>query len=117
MILTFVACVSDDDLEITIIDQEIPEELYIGEPTGLKLESYILTEEVRINAKLPADGHYRIKIRHGLNDKLVSQERLYAKKGDNLLKVYARTIATSSYKLVLTTDDHTVIGITGFSKL
>ena len=87
MILTFVACVSDDDLEITVIDQEIPEELYIGEPTGLKLESYILTEEVRINAKLPADGHYRIKIRHGLNDKLVSQERLYAKKGDNLLKV------------------------------
>ena len=117
MILTFVACVTDQDLEIIPIDQEIPEELYIGEPTGLKLESYILTEEVRINAKLPADGYYRIKIRHGMTDKLVSQERLYAKEGDNLLKVYARTIETSSYKLVLTTDDHQVVGWTGFSKL
>jgi len=117
MILTFVACVTDDQLEIIPIDQEIPEELFIGEPSGLKLESTILTEEVRINAKLPADGHYRIKIRHGLNDQLISQERLYAKEGDNLLKVYVRTIETSSYKLVLTTDNHQVIGITGFAKI
>ena len=117
VILTFVACVTDDQLEIIPIDQEIPEELFIGEPTGLKLESSVLTEEVRINAKLPADGHYRIKIRHGLNDRLISQERLYAKEGDNLLKVYVRTIETSSYKLVLTTDNHQVIGITGFAKI
>jgi|14_taG_2_1085336.scaffolds.fasta_scaffold76601_2 hypothetical protein len=117
VILTFVACVTDDQLEIIPIDQEIPEELFIGEPTGLKLESSVLTEEVRINAKLPADGHYRIKIRHGLNDQLISQERLYAKEGDNLLKVYVRTIETSSYKLVLTTDNHQVIGITGFAKI
>ena len=117
VILTFVACVTDDQLEIIPIDQEIPEELFIGEPSGLKLESTILTEEVRINAKLPADGHYRIKIRHGLNDQLISQERLYAKEGDNLLKVYVRTIETSSYKLVLTTDNHQVIGITGFAKI
>jgi len=117
MLLTFVACVTDDQLEIIPIDQEIPEELFIGEPTGLKLESSVLTEEVRINAKLPADGHYRIKIRHGLNDQLISQERLYAKEGDNLLKVYVRTIETSSYKLVLTTDNHQVIGITGFAKI
>jgi len=117
IILTFVACVTDDQLEIIPIDQEIPEELFIGEPTGLKLESSVLTEEVRINAKLPADGHYRIKIRHGLNDQLISQERLYAKEGDNLLKVYVRTIETSSYKLVLTTDNHQVIGITGFAKI
>ena len=117
MILTFVACVTDKELEIIPIDQEVPEELYIGEPTGLKLESYILTEEVRINAKLPADGYYRIKIRHGMNNKLISQERLYAKEGDNLLKVYVRTIKSSSYKLVLTTDDHQTIGITGFAKL
>jgi hypothetical protein len=52
-----------------------------------------------------------------MTDKLVSQERLYAKEGDNLLKVYARTIETSSYKLVLTTDDHQIVGLTGFSKL
>ena len=117
MLLTIVACMSEDQLEIIPIDQEIPEELFIGEPTGLKLESSILTEEVRINAKLPADGHYRIKIRHGLNDQLISQERLYAKEGDNLLKVYVRTIETSSYKLVLTNDDHQIIGITGFSKI
>jgi hypothetical protein len=117
MILTFVACVTDDDLEIIPIDQEIPAELFIAETAGLKLESSVLTEEVRINAKLPADGHYRIKIRHGLNDRLISQERLYAKEGDNLLKVYVRTIETSSYKLVLTTDDHQIIGITGFAKI
>jgi len=117
MILTFVACVTDDDLEIIPIDQEIPAELFIAETAGLKLQSSVLTEEVRINAKLPADGHYRIKIRHGLNDRLISQERLYAKEGDNLLKVYVRTIEASSYKLVLTTDDHQIIGITGFAKI
>ena len=39
MILSFVACVTDQDLEIIPIDQEIPEELYIGEPTGLKLDT------------------------------------------------------------------------------
>ena len=66
MLLMFIACVSDQELEIIPIDQEMPEALVIDQVTGLKLENYIVFEEVRINAKLPIDGYYRIKIKHGL---------------------------------------------------
>ena len=117
LVLTIVACMSEDDLDIVPIDTEIPETLIINDITGLKLESYIIAEEVRINAKLPADGYYRIKIRHGMTDKILAQERLEAKEGDNLLKVYVRTIESSSFKLEVATDDHKVIGLTGFTKL
>ena len=117
MLLMFIACVSDQELEIIPIDQEMPEALVIDQVTGLKLENYIVFEEVRINAKLPIDGYYRIKIKHGMTNKLLAQERLKGKEGDNLLKVYVRTVESSSYKLVLTTDNHDIIGLTGFSKL
>lgn len=117
MLLFIVACVSEEDLEVIPVEQEIPEALIINSITGLKLESYIISEEVRINAKLPADGYYRIKIRHGMTNKLVAQERLRAKKGDNLLKVYVRTVNSSSYKLEVATDNHVTVGFTGFSKL
>jgi len=117
MLLMFIACVSDQELEIIPIDQEMPEALVIDQVTGLKLENYIVFEEVRINAKLPIDGYYRIKIKHGMTNKLLAQERLKGKEGDNLLKVYVRTVKSSSYKLVLTTDNNDIIGLTGFSKL
>ena len=45
-----------------------------------------------MNVKLPDIGKYRIKIRHGLNNDLISQEIICLKEGDNILKVYVYNI-------------------------
>ena len=117
LLITLVSCMRDnEDIVITPLPEEVPSSLLIDGNSGIKLESYIVLEEVRINIKLPADGYYRIKIRHGLSGKMVSQERLLGKRGDNLLKVYVRTLDVSSFKLVLATDDHIIIGASGFAK-
>ena len=40
----------------------VPEALVIEEPQGIKLENYVVDNQVDINVKLPVDGIYRIKI-------------------------------------------------------
>lgn len=92
---------------------EIPEALEIIEASGLKLESYIVVEEVRINAKLPSDGQYRIKIRD-ISNKVISQEKVDGAEGDNLLKIYVRTLPESSYNVELLTNSNQLIGRTTF---
>ena len=103
------ACTHDilEPIDINVVD--VPESLVIGNVSGLKIESTIVSEEVRINAKLPYDGTYRIKIRDIEND-LISQEKLNANNGNNLLKVYVSTLPKSSYTIELTETDHTIIG-------
>ena len=68
-----------------------------------------------MNVKLPEAGTYRVKIRHGMNNELISQEKVTGKEGDNILKVYVSALDKSAYKLELTTENHVVIGRTGFS--
>ena len=55
---------------------------------------------------------YRIKIRHGLNNELISQEMIEAGQGDNILKVYVSSLQNDGYTLELTDDNHDIIGIT-----
>ena len=40
-----------------------------------------------MNVKLPQDGIYRIKS-NGMNNELISQEKVNGTEGDNILKVY-----------------------------
>ena len=68
-----------------------------------------------MNVKLPEDGTYRIKIRD-FSNKIVSQEKLTAKKGDNILKVYVNSLNTDSYTIELTDDNHVIIGRDVFGK-
>lgn len=115
-LIVLVSCMKDDEF---IIDPnvEVPENLFIGELQGVKLASYIVNEEVDINIKLPKTDTYRIKIRHGVNDRIISQELVQGKQGDNLLKVYVRAIPNSAYKLEVTTENHQSIGFSAFAKL
>ena len=87
----------------------VPENLKIEESVGLKLESIFTSDSVSINVKLPEDGTYRLKIRN-IDNTLISQERLTAKEGDNLLSIYTKNLGKSSFTVELTTDNHTVLG-------
>ena len=108
-ILLFIGCAQDQPF-IEEVSIDIPEVLQIKEVQGLKVESIIVEEEVRMNVKLPYSGQYRIKIRN-IEGTMVSQEIITANMGDNLLKVYVSTLPASSYKLELTDVEHKVLGV------
>ena len=108
-ILLFIGCAQDQPF-IEEVSIDVPEILQIKEVQGLKVESIIVEEEVRMNVKLPYSGQYRIKIRN-IEGTMVSQEIITANMGDNLLKVYVSTLPSSSYKLELTDVEHKVLGV------
>jgi hypothetical protein len=104
----FLGC-SQDEPFIEEVSMEVPKSLEITELIGIKTESVIVEEEVRMNVKLPYSGEYRIKIKD-IGGKLVSQEVILANMGNNLLKVYVSTLPSSSYKLELTDINHKLLG-------
>jgi hypothetical protein len=107
-----VGCMKDEIIEpINLV--EVPESLQIEELQGLKLESTIVSNEVRMNVKLPYTGTYRIKIRDISKD-LISQEKIQGQEGDNLLKVYVTSLSKDGYIIELTNDNHELIGLTTF---
>ena len=116
-LIILTSCVRDEDFIIEDPNQEVPEALVIDDLVGIKLESSIVSERVAMNVKLPEEGVYRIKIRHGMNNELISQERVTGKEGDNILKVYVSALDKSSYMLELTNEFHVVIGRTAFTVL
>jgi len=91
----------------------IPETLQIVEPIGLKLENTFVTDKVSVNVKLPSTGTYRLKIKD-IVGKLVSQEKLSAKEGDNILSIYTNSLEKSSYTVELQTEDGTLLGSSVF---
>jgi hypothetical protein len=112
VLLTLTSCMKDDIMEPVFVS-EVPEALLIDELVGIKLESTIVSSEVRMNVKLPNDGTYRVKIRD-LDNSLISQEKLTAQEGDNILSVYTSSLDKSSFTLELTDVNHNVIGRTVF---
>jgi len=109
-----VGCYQDDDLITVYPNQEVPQSLEIDELIGIKLENTIVTDRVAMNVKLPLNGKYRIKIRHGINNELISQEMIEAGEGDNLLKVYVASLDKSAYMIQLTDEYHNVLGNQSF---
>ena len=112
VLLSLTSCMKDELIEPIFIDS-MPETLVIDELVGIKLESTIVSSEVRMNIKLPVDGTYRVKIRD-IDNSLISQEKLTAKEGDNILAVYNSSLDKSSFTLELTDVNHKVIGRTVF---
>lgn len=108
-----VGCSPDEILSPIDLTQEVPESLQIDALQGLKLESTIVSDEVRMNVKLPYTGVYRIKIRD-ISKQLVSQEKIEGNEGDNLLKVYVSSLPKDGYIIELTNNDHDVLGLTTF---
>lgn len=107
-----VAC-TRDEFQIEDPMVFVPETLQIVEPMGLKLENTFVTDKVSINAKLPSDGTYRLKIKD-IEGKLVSQEKLSAKQGDNILSIYTTSLEKSSYTVELQTEDGILLGSSVF---
>lgn len=87
----------------------VPEALEINEASGLRLENYIVDNQVEMNVKLPLDGTYRLKIKD-ITGKTVSQEKLNAKEGNNILKTYTSSLPKSSYTIALETEDGIELG-------
>jgi hypothetical protein len=112
VLLTLTSCMKDDIMEPVFVS-EVPETLLMDELAGIKLESVIVSSQVRMNVKLPNDGTYRVKIRD-INNTLISQEKLTAQEGDNILSVYTSSLDKSSFTLELTDVNHNVIGRTVF---
>ena len=104
----------DDEWGTLYPDQEVPQSLQIKELIGIKLENTIVTDRVAMNVKLPLDGKYRIKIRQGITNELISQEMITAGEGDNLLKVYVASLEKSGYMIQLTDEFHNVLGNESF---
>ena len=112
LLLTFslLALSCSKDLDYEMVDfLFVPDNLKIEEPTGIRLASNIVNNEVDVNVKLPADGTYRIRILD-LTLKIVSQEKLTAKEGDNLIKVYVNALPQSSFTVELLTEDNQLLG-------
>ena len=108
LILIVLGCAQEEPY-IEEVSIDIPKALEIKELVGLKIESVIVEEEVRMNVKLPYSGEYRVKVRD-IEGTLISQEIILANQGNNLLKVYVSTLPNSSYKLELTDLNHELLG-------
>lgn len=107
-----VACTQDEYM----IDEPIsfvPESLQMVEPIGIKLENTFVTDKVSINVKLQSSGTYRLKIKD-ISGKLVSQEKLSANEGDNILSMYTNSLEKSSYTVELQTETGTLLGSSVF---
>lgn len=113
LVLAAAACTQDSDY-IDIPTTQVKNTLTVEGVQGLKLESYIVTNQVKINSKLPSAGTYKIKI-YDFNGEVVSQEKIEGKEGDNILSIYVSALPVSSYSVELQTADNKVIGKEFFS--
>lgn len=92
----------------------VPQELKIEQVEGLKLASMFVQDEVAMNVKLSSEGEHRVKI-YGISDKLISQEKLTANLGDNVLTVYTKILPKGSYRIELYKDENR-LGVSTFFK-
>lgn len=109
MLLGMVIGCSRDSFEEYEPTTIVPENLELNKAMGIKLQNYIVNKEVKMNVKLVEAGTYRLKIRD-ISGKLVSQEKLTAEEGDNILKTYTSSLASSSYTIELEDQAGVVLG-------
>ena len=111
ILISFMGCTPDFIEPMDMNQVDVPESLIITDISGIKVESTIVSDEVRMNVRLPYTGTYRIKVRDIKKD-LISQEKITANEGDNLLKVYVSSLPNDGYTIELTTNSNEVLGIT-----
>jgi len=108
--LLFLVLSCAKDLDYDVVEYTIvPEKLVIAEDAGLRLASNIVHGNVDINVKLPSAGTYRIRVLD-LTNRIVSQDKIQAPKGDNILKVYVSTLPDQSYTVELLTLEGASLG-------
>jgi len=106
--LLVIGCAKEIDYEIVDFTF-VPDELVIEKDAGLRLASNIVHGNVDINVKLPSAGTYRIRVLD-ITNRIVSQEKIEAPKGDNILKVYVNTLPDQSYTVELLTNEGDMLG-------
>jgi hypothetical protein len=111
ILLSLSSCIKDE--MFLPIEAEVPEKLKIVDLQGLKLESVIVSDEVKMNVKLLSAGSYRVKIKD-IGNKLVSQERITVEAGNNILKVYVNSLDNDSYTIELLDEGGNIVGLSTF---
>lgn len=112
-LLLVVSCFREDTEEFYSL--YVPKNLEISELFGLKLENYIVEDEVAMNVKLPESSTYRVKILD-IENTIISQEKIQGNEGDNILKVYVKSLPHSSFTIVLENEFGDQLGSEIFSK-
>lgn len=107
--LLFVSCTVDP-----VEDMYVAESLAISLDKGVKLESYIVTDEVLMNVKVDRSGQYGIKIKD-ITGSVVSKEVIDLRIGSNIHKLYVKVLPVSSYSVELVSDSGELIGTEVFS--
>lgn len=115
IIATLGAC-SRDEFYSPYALAHMSEDLHVSTLEGIKLERYIVDEEVAINIKLDSDGEVRVKIKD-IAGTTISQEKIEVYQGDNILKVYAKALPNSSFSVEVSDAAGDVIGTQIFSKI
>lgn len=108
------ACSRDEFYSPYALDN-ISKDLHISETSGIKLQQYIVEDEVAINIKLDLDSTVRVKLLD-IEGITVSQEQIKVYQGDNILKVYVKALPTSSYTVQVSDLNGNVIGSQVLSK-
>ena len=103
--LLIVSCAKDEFYEP--VDMVTPDNLIISDLVGIKLESKFIEHEGLMNVKLDKVGDYTLRILD-INNKVVAKEEVKGFVGDNIFKVYTKTLPKSSYKLELMYEGHAV---------
>jgi len=95
--------------------QAIPNEsLSINLDEGIKLENYIVIDEVLMNLKVSKSGRYNVKIKD-ITGNIISKEVIDLKLGSNIHKLYVKVLPKSSYTVELIDGSNKLIGTEIFS--
>ena len=111
LIVIAFSCTQDPIEDIQMISNE---SLSINLDEGIKLENYIVTDEVSVNLKVAKSGNYKVVIKD-ISGNVVSKENIDLKLGSNIHKVYVKVLPISSYTVELVDQSNKLIGTEIFS--
>ena len=111
LLATAFSCTQD-----TIEDAQIlpNESLAINPEQGIKLESYIVTNDVSMNLKVSKSGSYVVVVKD-IDGDVVSKEAIDLRLGSNIHKLYVKVLPKSSYAVELIDSSNNLIGTEIFS--
>ena len=114
--LVFIASCTNEDLITPTPIEEVKKELKVVGNVGIKVETPFVKEEVSMNVKAETAGKYSVKILN-ITNRPVSSEEVELKAGNNILKIYAKVLPSSAYRIGLFDLNGNLLGIGDFNKL
>ena len=114
--LIFITSCTNEDLLVPTSTEEVKKELKVVGNVGIKVETPFVKEEVSMNVKAETAGKYSVKILN-ITNRPVSSEEVELKAGNNILKIYAKVLPSSAYRIGLFDLNGNLLGIGDFNKL